>query len=175
MPCSGRTCQEPDHRALPGDPCAARLGGGAGAISLRPYIPGAVDFERTLPDAKRLDQTAKLRVGRARTASPPPAGSRRRSAPRTASTWSGWRRRCEIEIRVRDNGGEWSDWVPQDDATPIYVDGADEAQVRAPFKPDGELHFVNVSGTSGGDRWTGCSRPRASRSTRPSSRSPPPQ
>ncbi len=56
----------------------------------------------------------------------------------------------EIEIRVRDEGGEWSDWVPQDDATPIYVDGADEAQVRAPFKPDGELHFVNVSGTSGG-------------------------
>ena len=56
----------------------------------------------------------------------------------------------QIEIRGRDNGGEWSDWVAQDDATPIYVDGADEAQVRAPFKPDGELHFVNVSGTSGG-------------------------
>jgi uncharacterized protein with LGFP repeats len=56
----------------------------------------------------------------------------------------------EIEIRVRDEGGGWTDWVPQEDGTPIYVDGADEAQVRAPFKPDGELHFVNVSGTSGG-------------------------
>jgi uncharacterized protein with LGFP repeats len=55
-----------------------------------------------------------------------------------------------VEIRVRDQGGEWSEWVGQSDGTPIYVDGAEEAQVRAAFKPDGELLFVNVSGTAGG-------------------------
>ena len=55
-----------------------------------------------------------------------------------------------VEIRVRDDGGEWSEWVEQTDGTPVYVDGADEAQVRAAFGPSGELHFVNVSGTAGG-------------------------
>jgi uncharacterized protein with LGFP repeats len=54
-----------------------------------------------------------------------------------------------VEIRVRDDGGRWSEWVEQEDGTPIYVGGADQAQVRAPFEPRGRLHFVNVSGTSG--------------------------
>jgi uncharacterized protein with LGFP repeats len=40
--------------------------------------------------------------------------------------------------------------VEQEDGTPIYVGGADEAQVRANFRPRGRLHFVNVSGTAGG-------------------------
>ena len=39
--------------------------------------------------------------------------------------------------------------MDQHDGTPVYVDGADEAQVRASFRPRGKLHFVNVSGTSG--------------------------
>ena len=54
-----------------------------------------------------------------------------------------------VQIRVRDNGGRWTNWVDQDDGTPIYVGGADIAQVRAPFRPRGWLHFVNVSGTAG--------------------------
>jgi uncharacterized protein with LGFP repeats len=53
-----------------------------------------------------------------------------------------------VQIRVRDDG-HWSNWVEQEDGTPIYVGGADVAQVRAPFRPRGRLHFVNVSGTSG--------------------------
>ena len=40
--------------------------------------------------------------------------------------------------------------MEQEDGTPVFVDGADEAQVRAPFVPRGRLHFVNVSGTAGG-------------------------
>jgi uncharacterized protein with LGFP repeats len=55
-----------------------------------------------------------------------------------------------VEIRARDDGGRWSDWVEQEDGTPIYVGGADQAQVRASFRPSGRLHFVNVSGSSGG-------------------------
>jgi uncharacterized protein with LGFP repeats len=123
----------------------------APALSMRPYMPGAVDFERSLPDAKRLAQTAKLRATAAEAGErvprwiSPPVG-----APDRFDLVGVAREMREVEIRVRDEGGEWTDWVPQEDGTPIYVDGADEAQVRAPFKPDGELHFVNVSGTSGG-------------------------
>jgi uncharacterized protein with LGFP repeats len=123
----------------------------APALSLRPYMPEAVDFESSLPAPKRVSQAAQLRATAVdegepapRWISPPVEASHRFDLVGVA------RETREIEIRVRDEGGEWSDWVPQQDATPIYVDGADEAQVRAPFKPDGELHFVNVSGTSGG-------------------------
>ena len=65
-----------------------------------------------------------------------------------------------VEIRVRDDGGHWSNWVEQEDGTPIYVGGADIAQVRAPFRPRGRLHFVNVSGTAGSfaDRFVNSAR-----------------
>jgi uncharacterized protein with LGFP repeats len=123
----------------------------APALSLRPYMPGAVDFERALPAPKRVAQTDALREAAEedgepapRWISPPVAAPHRFDLVGVAGELR------ELEVRVRDGGGEWSDWVPQEDATPIYVDGADEAQVRAPFKPDGELHFVNVSGTAGG-------------------------
>ncbi|MBM3667336.1 MAG: hypothetical protein FJW90_07635 [Actinobacteria bacterium] len=55
-----------------------------------------------------------------------------------------------LEIRVRAGGGAWSEWVEQVDGTPIWVDGADEVQLRAPFRPDGKLHFVVVSGKGRG-------------------------
>jgi hypothetical protein len=123
----------------------------APALSLRPYMPGAVDFERSLPEPKRLAKTPEPRAADGeegepapRWISPPVAAPHRFDLVGVAGELR------ELEIRVRDEGGEWSDWVPQEDATPIYVDGADQAQVRAPFRPAGELHFVNVSGTSGG-------------------------
>jgi uncharacterized protein with LGFP repeats len=123
----------------------------APALSMRPFMPGAVDSERSLPDAKRLAQTAQLRAEAAEAGEPAPRWiSPPVSAPDRFDLVGVAREMREIEIRVRDEGGAWTDWVPQEDGTPIYVDGADEAQVRAPFKPDGELHFVNVSGTSGG-------------------------
>jgi hypothetical protein len=122
----------------------------APALSLRPYMPGAVDFERPLPAAKRMSPAA---VASARRAHPKEAAPRWISPPIEAPDrfdLVGVARELRaVEIRARDDGGHWSEWVEQEDGTPIYVDGADQAQVRAPFEPRGRLHFVNVSGTSG--------------------------
>jgi hypothetical protein len=123
----------------------------APALSLRPYMPGAVDFERGIPKAKRISATA---VSTARGAHPhekPPRWiSRPVGAPHRFDLVGVAREMRNVEIRVRDGGGKWTNWVEQEDGTPIYVGGADEAQVRANFKPRGRLHFVNVSGTAGG-------------------------
>ncbi len=123
----------------------------APALSLKPYVPGAEDFERSLPGAKRLTGAAAsgpLRAGhdhgRPRWISPPVAAPDRFDLVGVANEMRA------LEIRVRDEGGDWSEWVDQHDGTPVYVDGADEAQVRASFRPRGSLHFVNVTGTSGG-------------------------
>jgi N-acetylmuramoyl-L-alanine amidase len=123
----------------------------APALSLRPYIPGAVDFERAIPSAKRMAPAA---VASARRANPGEKPARWISppieAPHRFDLVGVAREMRAVQIRVRDDGGRWSDWVEQDDGTPIYVGGADQAEVRAPFRPRGRLHFVNVSGTSGG-------------------------
>src|SRR5689334_10559760 len=121
------------------------------ALSLRPYIPGAVHFERAIPSAKRMAPAA---VASARRAHPGEKPTRWISppieAPHRFDLVGVAREMRAVQIRVRDDGGRWSNWVEQDDGTPIYVGGADQAQVRAPFRPRGRLHFVNVSGTSGG-------------------------
>jgi hypothetical protein len=125
----------------------------APALSLRPYIPEVENFERALPPPKRLAAHEPGRAeddphGRAhedaRFISPPI------TAPHEFDLVGVAREMRHLEIRVRDDGGEWSEWVEQTEGTPVYVDGADEAQVRAEFRPSGRLHFVNVSGTAGG-------------------------
>jgi hypothetical protein len=133
----------------------ALLGGfawiAAPALSLRPYMSGAVDFERGIPKAKRISATV---VAAARAAHPREKAPRWISppveAPRRFDLVGVVREMRKVEIRVRDDGGRWTNWVEQEDGTPIYSGGADEAQVRAPFRPRGRLHFVNVSGTAGG-------------------------
>jgi N-acetylmuramoyl-L-alanine amidase len=134
--------------------CLALLGGfawvAAPALSLRPYMPGGVDFEKGIPGAKRIPADA---VAAARSAHPrekPPRWiSPPIDAPHPFDLVGVARGMRTVQIRVRDDGGHWSEWVDQDDGTPIYVGGADQAQVRAPFRPRGRLHFVNVSGTAG--------------------------
>ena len=121
----------------------------APALSLRPYISGAVDFERAIPVAKRMapGAIASARSARPRERTPrwisPPI-----EAPHHFDLVGVAREMRTVQIRVRDDGGQWSGWVDQEDGTPIYVGGADVAQVRAPFRPRGRLHFVNVSGTA---------------------------
>jgi N-acetylmuramoyl-L-alanine amidase-like protein len=122
----------------------------APALSLRPYVPGAVDFERGIPAAKRMSALAVMsaRSGHPRERAPrwisPPV-----KAPHRFDLVGVAREMRALQIRVRDDSGRWSNWVDQEDGTPIYVGGADYAQVRAPFRPRGRLHFVNVSGTAG--------------------------
>jgi N-acetylmuramoyl-L-alanine amidase len=135
--------------------CLALLGGfawvAAPALSLRPYMAGGVDFERGIPKAKRISGTV---VAAAKAAHPRERPARWISPPVKAQhsfDLVGVAREMRtVQIRVRDDGGGWTNWVDQDDGTPIYVGGADWAQVRTPFKPRGRLHFVNVSGTAGG-------------------------
>jgi len=122
----------------------------APALSLRPYMAGAVDFEHAIPAAKRMVPAA---IASARSSDPGEAAPRWISPPIEAPDRFDLvgvaRERRAVEIRVRDDGGGWSEWVEQEDGTPIYTGGADVAQVRGPFRPRGRLHFVNVSGTSG--------------------------
>jgi N-acetylmuramoyl-L-alanine amidase len=135
--------------------CLALLGGfawvAAPALSLRPYTPGGVDFERGIPKVKRISKAA---AAAARSSHPHERPARWISppiqAPHSFDLVGVAREKRSVEIRARDDGGRWSEWVEQQDGTPIYVGGADQAQVRASFKPRGRLHFVNVSGTAGG-------------------------
>jgi hypothetical protein len=122
----------------------------APALSLRPYITGAVDFEHAIPAAKRMAPAAIASAHRSHPREAPPRFiSPPIEAPHRFDLVGVAREMRTVQIRVRDNGGSWSNWVDQDDGTPIYVGGADVAQVRAPFRPRGRLHFVNVSGTAG--------------------------
>ncbi len=122
----------------------------APAMSVRPYVPEVENFERSLPAAKPLGAPAHEAHGQhteeeeARFISPPV------EAPHEFDLVGVAGELRHLEIRVRDAGGQWSEWVEQTDGTPIYAGGAEEVQVRAPFRPTGELHFVNVSGTAGG-------------------------
>src|SRR5918996_126534 len=133
----------------------ALLGGfalvAAPALSLRPYMVGAVDFERGIPKAKRISKPAVAAARAAHPGEKPPRWtSPAIEAPHRFDLVGVAREMREVEIRAREHGGRWSEWVEQEDGTPIYVDGADQVQVRAAFRPRGRMHFVNVSGTSGG-------------------------
>lgn len=122
----------------------------APALSLRPYVAPATDFEAPLSGAHRVPEGAAAKASADRHHDhnrwiTPPI-----SAPHRFDLVGVARELREVELRVRDEGGEWSEWVEQADGTPVYVDGADQVQIRAAFRPAGRLHFVNVSGDGGG-------------------------
>jgi hypothetical protein len=124
----------------------------APALSLAPYVPAAVDFESALPAAQPIAGSGGAHG--AHEAGQGHAGPRFITpvvtAPHRFDLVGVAREMRELEIRVRERDGEWTEWVEQAEGTPIYVGGAEQAQVRAPFRPAGRLHFVNVSGDGGG-------------------------
>ncbi|MFI5121696.1 MAG: N-acetylmuramoyl-L-alanine amidase [Vicinamibacteria bacterium] len=124
----------------------------APALSSQPYMPGAVDFEQPLAGvhpsgdlatAKRVRSNA--RAGRG----PVSFRSAVIAAPERFDLAGLARERRPYEIRARDSGGDWSEWVEADDGNPVYFGGADVIQLRTRgFRPAGTLHYVNVSGTT---------------------------
>ncbi len=111
----------------------------APALSSQRYLPGAVDFEQTLPGV-RASHSAK---GPVSYRSPVIEAPKRFDLVGLAGEMR------PLKIRARDDGGKWSDWVESADGDPVYFGGADQLQVRARgWRPTGTLHYVNVSGTT---------------------------
>jgi hypothetical protein len=131
--------------------CAAFVWGVAPALSLTPYVPRAVDFTQPMPRVAKVETAAGPRTtadehpdeGPVRFVSPVIEAPGRFDAVGIEGELE------PVEYRARDEGGEWSPWVETANGDPVYFGGADELQVRSHgARPGGELHYVNVSGTS---------------------------
>jgi hypothetical protein len=121
----------------------------APALSLTRYTPKPVDFEQRLPPAQRL-KAAKSPRGHM-DEGPVRFRSAAVEAPNEFDLVGLAGEVRPYEIRVRDEGSEWSEWLELSDGNPVYAGGAQETQIRSrSFQPRGELHYVNVSGTGGG-------------------------
>jgi hypothetical protein len=125
----------------------------APALSTNVYVPGGVDFEQALDGVQRIAPTGTAK----RTAKEGDHGDEgpvtHRSAviiaPQRFDLAGLARERRATELRARDEGGEWSEWVETTNGDPVYFGGADELQLRTRgYRPEGTLHYVNVSGTT---------------------------
>jgi len=122
----------------------------APAFSLDPYLPEPEDFEQRLIGVERVLGAARggaegehADEGPVTHLSDPIVAPHRFDLVGIAG---------EVrvhELRARDEGGEWSEWVETGNGDPVYFGGADEVQVRTRgWRPSGRLHYVNVSGTT---------------------------
>ena len=127
----------------------------APALSLTPYAPEAVDFSQPVPPLQELGARQAARASREGRAGlhPEDEGPVRFVSPvieapaRFDLAGIGGELR-PLEYRARTEGGEWSAWVETTNGDPVYFGGADELQIRSRgVRPEGELHYVNVSGT----------------------------
>src|SRR5262249_31019258 len=90
----------------------------APALSLRPYMAGGVDFEQGIPVAKRMAPAATAAARSAHPGEKPPRWiSPTIDAPHRFDLVGVAREMRAVQIRVRDDGGRWSNWVEQDDGT----------------------------------------------------------
>jgi hypothetical protein len=121
----------------------------APALSSQPYMPAAVDFEQDLPTLARIASP----YARASDGHPGEGTVSHRSgvisAPERFDLVGLARELRPLELRARDEGGAWSDWIETANGDPVYFGGADELQMRTRgWRPEGTLHYVNVSGTT---------------------------
>jgi hypothetical protein len=119
----------------------------APALSSQTYMPGAVDFEQRLGPVRELAGGAAKRAraghGQVSFRSDVIVAPERFDAVGLAGELR------PLELRARDSGGEWTEWLETANGDPAYFGGADEVQLRARgWRPRGTLHYVNVSGTT---------------------------
>ncbi|MGH6885826.1 MAG: N-acetylmuramoyl-L-alanine amidase [Geminicoccales bacterium] len=125
----------------------------APALSLQPYMPEPVDFEQPLAGVARVapEVVTARASGERHGEAPVSHRSRVIDAPQRFDLVGLAGELRPLELRARESGGEWSDWIETANGDPAYVGGADEVQLRTRgWRPSGTLHYVNVSGTTSG-------------------------
>ena len=117
----------------------------APAISLGKYSAEPVNFAQAVPPAQ---SSARGAGGEAAYRSEPIAAPKRFDLVGLTGT------NDHVEVRARESGGEWSEWVETSESEPVWTGGSDELQLRGEDgRPDGRLAYVNVSGdATAGDR-----------------------
>ncbi|MGI9557035.1 MAG: N-acetylmuramoyl-L-alanine amidase [Solirubrobacterales bacterium] len=119
----------------------------APALSLSPYVPQAVDFQRAIPETTRIVPHAGAQAEAAHEHGEGPVRfvTAALEVPRFDLVGVAGELR-PLEFRVRSDG-EWSEWVETSGGEPVYTGGADAVKLRSRgARPAGKLHFVNVSG-----------------------------
>jgi len=118
-------------------------------------VPKASDFTQALPAGTQLrersPQAARIAERRKGYGIEGPLLYRTRAvvAPRRFDLVGVAGETHALEYRARREGGPWSDWVEADNGDPVYTGGTDEVQVRSRGVPvEGELHYVDVDGSS---------------------------
>jgi N-acetylmuramoyl-L-alanine amidase len=132
--------------------CLAIAWVAAPALSSQPYMPGAVDFEQPLGHVSAsAELPAAKRVRAANRAGHGPVSFRSAAieAPERFDAVGLAGELRPVELRARDSGGQWTEWLEVANGDPAYFGGSDEVQLRTRgWRPRGTLHYVNVSGTT---------------------------
>jgi hypothetical protein len=125
----------------------------APALSTQRYIPKAVDFSQPVPQSKQLREPSPeaARIDARQNSygldGPVLYRSRPIEAPHRFDLVGIAGEMDAFEFRVRDDGGDWTDWVETDNGDPVYTGGSDQVQIRSRNAPiNGQLHYVNVKG-----------------------------
>jgi len=131
----------------------------APALSTLPYIPEPVEFELAPTGAAAGQEVSGEVVSQP--LDPP------KRFDLVGLRWSGGDAEADVELRVRPEGGPWSDWAeatpdsgdapdpgrgePEAErvSAPVWADGADEVQYRTSERLRGvKLEFINTTGTA---------------------------